>query len=230
MTEPHYTGHRARLRERFFTSLNNSGESNLPDYEILELLLCAAVPRGDMKPLAKMLVTEFGSLAGVLCARKEELSVVKGMGDAAVAVIKTVRAASTRMIEAPLMEKTVLSNWQAVIDYCQITMAQNKVEQFRIFFLDTKNNLIANELQQQGTVDHTPVYPREVVKRALELSASSLILVHNHPTGDTKPSNADIEMTRQLMQATAQLGIIIHDHIIIGARDKHFSFSSNGLL
>lgn len=223
--KPHYTGHRKRLRERFLKTEGNG----LADYELLEMLLFSSKPRGDVKPLAKELVNEFGSLAKALSASRDELAKVKGMGDTAIASLKAVREAAIRMLGAEITEKPILQSWKAVLDYCRAAMSFNKTEQFRIFFLDKKNKLISDELQQQGTIDHTPVYPREVVKRALELGASSLILVHNHPSGDPTPSKADVKMTEQIVQAAAALGVSIHDHLIIAGK-KHYSFASNGLL
>lgn len=223
---PHYIGHRERIRERIISH----GAATLQDYEILEVLLFAAKPRGDAKPLAKTLIQAFGSLAAVLSAKPEELKKVEGVGDAAVASIKVAREAASRLLQMEVKEAPILQSWKALLDYCRATMAHDKQkEQFRIFFLDKKNKLIADELQQEGTVDHTPVYPREVVKRALDLGASSLILTHNHPSGDPTPSKADIEMTRQIIQALAAVNIMVHDHLIIAGK-KHYSFASHGLL
>jgi len=223
--KPHYTGHRKRLRERFVKSEGRG----MADYEILEMLLFSSHPRGDVKPLAKELILKFGNLAKVLAATPEELAKIKGTSFAAISSIKLVREAAIRMLGHEVAEKPIMQSWEAVLDYCRAVMGHNKTEQFRIFFLDKKNKLIADELQQKGTVDHTPVYPREVVKRALELGASSLILIHNHPSGDPTPSKADIEMTSQIKRAATALGISLHDHIIIGSKD-HYSFASNGLL
>ncbi|MGH6948616.1 MAG: RadC family protein [Kiloniellales bacterium] len=222
---PHYHGHRERLRVR----LIERGGDALADYEILEMLLFAANPRGDTKPLAKTLIARFGSLAGALAAEPDALAQVKGMGPVAVAALKIVPEAAARLAKALAMERPVLSSWDRLLDYCRIAMAHAPVEQFRLLFLDKKNRLIADELQQQGTVDHTPVYTREVVKRALELGASALILVHNHPSGDPTPSKADIAMTREVAEAAGKLGILVHDHLVIG-RDGHVSFKSAGLL
>lgn len=222
---PHHMGHRKRLRARL---LKGKGES-LPEYEVLEMLLFAAYSRRDTKPLAKTLLAEFGSLARVISATPEELQRVDGVGEAAIAAIKIVQEAALRLLQHEVKEVPVLQSWKSLLDYCRASMGYNKTEQFRIFFLDKKNKLIADELQQEGTVDHTPVYPREVVKRALDLGASALILVHNHPSGDPTPSKADIQMTQKIMQAAAPLGVVIHDHLIIGAKE-HYSFASNGLL
>ncbi|MFQ5773526.1 MAG: DNA repair protein RadC [Kiloniellaceae bacterium] len=222
---PHYHGHRARLRRRL---LDKGGES-LADYEVLEFLLFGAKPRGDTKPLAKALLARFGSLAGVLTATARELATVSGMGQASIAILKIVPEAARRLAFEEISERPVIGSWDQLLTYCRITMGREKVEQFRLLFLDAKNRLIADEMQQRGTVDHTPVYPREVIKRALELGASALILVHNHPSGDPTPSKADIEMTREVQAAAAKLGIAVHDHIVIG-RAGHNSFKSLGLL
>ena len=222
---PHYHGHRERLRRR----LLDRGADSLADHEILEFLLFGARPRGDTKPLAKALIERFGNLAGVLSASPQELATVTGVGEAAVAILKVVPEAARRMALEEILERPILGSWSQVLNYCRIVMGREKVEQFRLLFLDTKNRLIADEMQQRGTLDHTPVYPREVVKRALELDASALIMVHNHPSGDPTPSKADIEITRQVQAATAELGITVHDHIVIG-RTGHNSFKSLGLL
>ena len=222
---PHYHGHRARLRRRIL----ERGPDSLADYEMLEFLLFSARARGDTKPLAKALIDRFGDLAGVLSASPRELATVSGVGDAAVAVLKLVPEAARRLALAEASERPVIGSWDKLLAYCRITLGREKVEQFRLLFLDTKNRLIADEMQQRGTVDHTPVYPREVVKRALELGASALILVHNHPSGDPTPSRDDIEMTREVQAAAAKLGIAVHDHIVIG-RTGHNSFKSLGLL
>ncbi len=223
--KPHYLGHRERLRERLLKSEADA----LHDYELLEVLLFAGNPRGDTKPLAKQLIASFGSLAKVLSATPEELSQIKGMGAAAITSIKVVQESALRLLKTEFAEKPIIQSWKSLLDYCRASMGYNKTEQFRIFFLDRKNKLISDELQQEGTVDHTPVYPREVVKRALELGASSLILVHNHPSGDPAPSKSDIDMTQKIQQAVTAVGITIHDHLIIGSKG-HYSFASNGLL
>lgn len=207
----------------------NGGASSMPDYELLEMLLFQALPRGDTKPLAKALIDRFGSLADVLSAPPERLAEVKGVGDGIVAALKLVREAGLRLTRAQALGRPMLSSWNAVLEYCQAAMAYENREQFRILFLDRKNTLIADEVQQQGTIDHTPVYPREVAKRALELDATAVILVHNHPSGDPNPSRADIEMTKKVVSAAAALGIVVHDHLIIG-RGTHASFKSLGLL
>ncbi|HTK79442.1 MAG TPA: DNA repair protein RadC [Rhizomicrobium sp.] len=222
---PHYLGHRDRLRARFL----EGGANALPDYELLELLLFAAIPRRDVKPLAKDLIAKFGGFAEVIAAPRERLLAFKGLGENAVTQLKIVEAAALRLSKSRMLGKPALSSWQAVLDYCTAAMARNTHEEFRILFLDRKNVLIADEVQGQGTVDHTPVYPREIVKRALELSASAIILVHNHPSGDPTPSRADIEMTRTIVAAAKALNISVHDHIVIG-RGGHASFKAMGLM
>jgi DNA repair protein RadC len=218
-------GHRQRLKQRFLAG----GAGAIPDYELLELILFSAIPRRDTKPLAKRLLERFGSFAEVINAPPERLKEVKGVGDAAILQLKLVRAGALRLMQGGIMQRAVLGSWSAVLDYCRAAMAFEAREQFRILFLDKKNRLIADEVQQQGTVDHTPVYIREVVKRALELSASAIILVHNHPSGDPTPSRADIDMTRQIVEAARPLGITIHDHVIVG-RQGHASFKGLKLL
>ena len=217
--EPHYLGHRARLKARFL----ESGPEALPDYELLELVLFRTLPRGDVKPLAKQLIATFGSFADVLAAPYERLIEIKGVKDATATDFKVIEASARRFAKGAIGKKTVLSSWSALIDYCRTAMAFDDRERFRILFLDKKNGLIADEVQQSGTIDHTPVYPREVVRRALELRATALILVHNHPSGDPTPSRADIEMTRTIVTIAKPLGIEIHDHVIVG-RDGHASF------
>jgi DNA repair protein RadC len=223
--KPHYHGHRDRLRRRL---LERGGDS-LSDYEILEFLLFGAKPRGDTKPLAKALIAEFGSLARVLTAPPEALEKVAGMGQASIAALKIVPQAAARLAHEEAMAGDVISSWDKLLAYCRQTMAHQPVEQFRLLFLDKRNRLIADEVQQRGTIDHTPVYTREVVKRALELGAAALILVHNHPSGDAEPSAADIAMTEELVSASEKLGIVIHDHLVIG-RAGHASFRALGLL
>ena len=209
---PHYHGHRDRLRQKF----GRAGADALEDYELLELLLFRFIPRADTKPVAKALLAQFGSIAGVLGAPERELVQITRIGTKAARDIKVVAALASRSLRAEIEARPVLSSWSAVIDYCTSAMAHEKIEQFRILFLNKKNHLIADEVQQSGTIDHTPVYPREVIKRALELSASAIILVHNHPTGDPTPSRADIDMTKTIIESAAPMGIVIHDHIIIG--------------
>jgi DNA repair protein RadC len=210
--QEHYHGHRERLRDRF----REHGDTALADYEILELLLFRLIPRRDTKPIAKALIDRFGSLAGVFGAPAALLQEVKGVGEAVALDLKLVSTVAHRTLKSELKGKPVLSSWTSVIRYCHAAMAHETREQFRILFLDKRNALIADEVQGRGTVDHTPVYPREVVRRALELSATALILVHNHPSGDPKPSRADIDMTKTIIDAAGPLGITIHDHIIIG--------------
>ena len=220
----HYHGHRDRLRARF----REQGGEALPDYELLELLLFRAIPRRDTKPIAKALIERFGSFTEVLGAPAERLREVPGIGDAVVTELKLMEAAAQRYARGQVNERHVLSSWDAVLDYCRASMAFDTREQFRILFLDKRNGLIADEVQQTGTVDHTPVYPREVVKRALEHSASAIILVHNHPSGDPTPSRADIEMTKVIAGIAKPLGIALHDHIIVG-RQGHTSFRAEKL-
>lgn len=222
---PHFHGHRDRLRER----LLERGGASLADYEVLEFLLFSARARGDMKPLAKRLLEKFGRLSAVLTAEPAALRQVQGMGDASIAALKIVTHAAERLAREEAMAGDVISSWDKLLAYCRQTMAHQKIEQFRLLFLDKRNRLIADEVQQQGTIDHTPVYTREVMKRALELGAAALILVHNHPSGDTEPSAADIAMTEELRSAAEKLGIAIHDHLVIG-RAGHASFRSLGLL
>jgi DNA repair protein RadC len=222
---PDYLGHRSRLRERFMTG----GPSALPDYELLELVLFRAFPRADVKPLAKALIRQFGSFAEVISASPARLKEVKGVGDRVVEELKLVQAAALRLSQGNLLNRPALTSWPAVLEYCHACMAYSPKEQFRILFLDRKNVLIADEVQQEGTVDHTPVYPREVIKRALELSSTAIILVHNHPSGDPTPSRADIDMTKRIIEAGENLNITIHDHIIIG-RSGHASFRSLKLI
>jgi len=223
--KPHYLGHRHRLRDK----LLKNGPDSLADYELLELLLALAIPRIDVKPLAKILLKEFGSFASVIAADPAQLRKVKGMGEGAIAGLKTVRAAALLMTKQELIDKPVIGNWQKLLDYCRITLAEEKIEQFHLLFLDHKNALIAHERQQTGTIDHAPVYPREVVKRALELEASAIIMVHNHPSGAPTPSKDDVAMTKAVAQAAEKLGILLHDHVVVG-RKGHKSMRSLGLL
>jgi DNA repair protein RadC len=223
--DAHYHGHRDRLRTRF----RDGGESALADYEILELLLFRLIPRRDTKPIAKALLARFGTLAGVIGAPPGLLQEVKGVGETVALDLKLIASVAQRMLKSELRGKQVLSSWSSVIDYCHAAMAYETTEQFRILFLDKRNVLIADEIQGRGTVDHTPVYPREVVKRALELSATAIILVHNHPSGDPTPSRADIDMTRTIVDTAKPLGITVHDHIIIG-KDGHASLKGLRLI
>ncbi|MBP1856743.1 RadC family protein [Rhizobium herbae] len=223
--DAHYHGHRDRLRTRY----KDHGDTALADYEILELLLFRLIPRRDTKPIAKALLERFGTLAGVFGASPALLQEVKGIGEAVAFDLKLISTVTHRTLKSDLKGKQVLGSWSSVIDYCHAAMAHETREQFRILFLDKRNALIADEVQQTGTVDHTPVYPREVVKRALELSATALILVHNHPSGDPTPSRADIEMTKTIIDTAKPLGIAVHDHIIIG-KDGHASLKGLRLI
>jgi DNA repair protein RadC len=222
---PHYHGHRMRLRER----LRSAGPDALSDYELLEMALFAALPRRDTKPLAKALLKKFGSFAEVIHAPEALLREVEGVGDASINQLKLIAAAATRIAKGELQKRTQLSSWNDVIDYCRTSMAFADKEQFRVLFLDKRNQLISDEVQQTGTVDHTPVYPREVIKRTLELSATAIILVHNHPSGDPTPSSADIQMTRAIIDIAKPLGIAVHDHIIVG-RGRHASLKGMRLI
>jgi DNA repair protein RadC len=219
---PHFHGHRQRLRERFM----EAGEAALADYELMELLLFRAIPRRDVKPLAKALIDRFGSFAAALAARPERLREVSGLPDGAIAELKVTEAAALRLARGALEKRKPLSSFSAVMDYCRTAMAFSEREEFRILFLDKRNGLIADEVQGVGTVDHTPVYPREVVRRALELGASALILAHNHPSGDPTPSAADIQMTKDIVAIAQPFGIVVHDHLIVG---RHGQASFKGL-
>jgi DNA repair protein RadC len=222
---PHFHGHRERLRARF----REAGPEALADYEMLELVLFRAIPQRDVKPLAKALLQKFGSYAEVISAPAERLKEVDGLGEAAVTEFKIVQAAAHRLAKGAVKKRPVLSSWSSVLDYVRAAQAFAEKEQFRILFLDKRNQLIADEVQQQGTVDHTPVYPREVVKRALELSATAIILVHNHPSGDPTPSQADIEMTKQVANVAKPLGVVLYDHIIVG-KEGHASLKGLRLI
>jgi DNA repair protein RadC len=221
---PHYYGHRQRLRERMMAA----GPDSLPDYELLEMLLFAAYRRGDVKPLAKSLLAQFGCFGEVVSAEPEALAAA-GLNFPGITALKSVREAALRLMRVELQDRPVLNSWDKLIDYCSAQVVHNKIEEFHILFLDRKNVLIKHERQQRGTVDHTPVYPREVVKRALELNASALILVHNHPSGDPTPSKADIAVTQDIKKAAAALGVVVHDHVII-AGNHHTSLRDLGLL
>ena len=223
---PHYHGHRERLRDRF----RDAGPDALSDYELLEMVLFRALPRRDVKPLAKSLIAKFGSFAEVVHAPELRLREVSGFGDSAITEIKLIAATASRVAKGQInTQRTVLSSWSSVIEYCRAAMAFADKEQFRILFLDKRNQLIADELQQVGTIDHTPVYPREVVKRALELSATAIILVHNHPSGDPTPSTADVQMTKSIVAIAGPLGISVHDHIIVG-KNGHASLKGLRLM
>ncbi len=216
--EPLYLGHRDRLRQRF----NTAGQDSLADYELLELLLFRAIPRRDVKPLAKILIARFGSFAEVLAARPERLREIPGLSTGAITELKIVEAAARRLTRGAIKARQTLASWTEVLDYCRATMAFAEQEEFRVLFLDKRNVLITDEVQGRGTVDHTPVYPREVIRRALELSATALVLVHNHPSGDPTPSTTDIRMTHEIIAIAKPLGIAIHDHLIVG-RNGHSS-------
>ena len=222
---PHYHGHRQRLRQRFL----EAGSEAVSDYELLELVLFRAIPQRDLKPLAKSLIATFGSFAEVIAAPPKRLAEIKGLGDAAIVELKIVQGAANRLARGQVKKRPLLSSWSNVLDYCRTAMAFADKEQFRILFLDKRNQLIVDELQQVGTIDHTPVYPREVVKRALELSATAIILVHNHPSGDPTPSRADIQMTQAIIEVAKPLGISVHDHIIVG-KEGHASLKGLKLI
>ncbi len=222
---PHFLGHRQRLRERF----TEHGADAFPDYELLEMFLFRSVPRRDTKKMAKDLIQRFGSFAEVIGAPLERLIEISGIGESVAADLKLVEAAVTRVTKRRITERKSLGSWSAVIDYCRAAMAFDDRETFRCLFLDKKNGLILDEVQGRGTVDHTPVYPREVMRRALELSASAVVLVHNHPSGDPSPSTADVKMTLDLIAIGQPLGIAIHDHIIVG-RNGHASLKGLGLI
>jgi DNA repair protein RadC len=222
---PLHTGHRERLRERF----RQGGADAMPDYELLELVLFRAIPRRDTKDLAKRLIARFGSFAEVISAPEPRLREVKGVGDSVVTELKVIRSAALRLMHGEIRQRPVLSSWSQVIEYCRAAQGHETREQFRILFLDKKNQLIADEVQGSGTVDHTPVYVREVVKRALELAATAIVLVHNHPSGDPTPSRADIDMTKMIVDAGKPLGVLVHDHIIVG-RHGHASFKAMRLI
>lgn len=217
--------HRKRLRERFL----QGGADAMPDYELLELLLFRAVPRQDVKPLARRLLETFGDLASVISAPPARLSTLHGVGEAVIVELKLAEAMATRLSRAKVLNRQVISSWQALLDYCHTAMSHRETEHFRVLFLDRKNTLIADEELGRGTVDHVPVYPREVLRRALEVNASALILVHNHPSGDPTPSSADIAMTEQIQTAAQALSITLHDHLIIG-KSRESSFRALGLL
>ncbi|MDX1975587.1 MAG: DNA repair protein RadC [Rickettsiales bacterium] len=223
--KPLHAGHRKRLRERFL----KHGAEVLADYELLEVILFSAKPLGDVKPMAKELLKTFGSFGQVLLAEPGRLMKVEGVNEAAVVAIKSAKAAAERLLKEEVADRPIIKSWTQLLDYCRIHIGHNQNEEFHILFLNHKLELLADERQQKGTVNHTPVYPREVVKRALEIGASSMILAHNHPSGDVNPSRADIDVTKQIIDAARPLGIEVHDHVIIGAK-KHFSFKTKGLI
>ena len=220
-----YLGHRERLRDRF----NEGGPSALPDYELLEMVLFRAIKRGDTKPIAKALIARFGTFAEVISAEPERLMEVKGVGPAVATELKLIQAAALRLTRGAVINRPILSSWNGIVEYCRAAMAFNEIESFRLLFVDKRNQLIADEVQQTGSVDHTPVYAREVIKRALELAATAIVMVHNHPSGDPTPSMADIEMTKKVIAAGQHLGILVQDHIIIG-RKGHVSFRNLQLI
>lgn len=223
--KPHYLGHRERLREKFL----EQGPDALADYEIIELLLTLARPRIDCKPIAKALLKRFGSLPALMAANTEALKSVDDVGDGTVIALKLVQAVAQRMLKREVLDQPVLDSWNRVLDYCHSVMAHQREEQLRLFFLDGRNALVADEMQSKGTVNHTPLYVREVVKRALELGASALIMAHNHPTGDPSPSRDDIALTREVRSALKAVGVSLHDHIIIG-RKGHVSLRSMNVI
>jgi len=223
--EPHYKGHRQRLRERFATG----GADALQDYELLELILFMAIPRRDVKPLAKNLIQRFGGLPEIMSAPIHELTKIDGVSENVAIALLSVSATAQRMMKQDIQKAPVLNNWTRLMDYCQATMAHETKEHFRILFLNKKNEMIADEIQGSGTVDHTPAYPRETMKRALELGATAMILLHNHPSGDPKPSQADVDVTRAIMRAAEPFGIVIHDHIVI-SRNGYSSMKNMGLM
>ncbi len=218
---PHFTGHRDRLRARFI----DKGADSLADYELLELVLFMAIPRRDVKPLAKKVIERFGGIAPALAAPVSELTSIDGISENTAIALKSIEAAALRMMQKTVLNQPILNSWTRLLDYCHAAMSRQPVEQFRVLFLNRKNLLIADEVQQKGTVDQAPVFPREVMKRALDLGATALVLVHNHPSGDPTPSQADIELTQAVIRAGEPLGIMVHDHLII-SRNGHASFKS----
>jgi DNA repair protein RadC len=222
--KPHYAGHRDRLRERFLSS-----PDSLPDYEILELLLFMAIPRRDVKPIAKSLIARFGSINGVLNASSHELQNIEGISETTATAIKIIRAAGLRMLKQEVSGRPILKSWQLLLEYLNASMANEQREHFRLLFLNKKNELMADEVQHTGTVDHTAAYPREIIKRALELGATAIILVHNHPSGDSTPSQADLDLTNQILAAAKPFSIVVHDHLIV-SRGGITSFKTLGLM
>jgi DNA repair protein RadC len=218
-------GHRSRMRAR----LLQSGPDSVADHELLEMMLFLALPRRDTKPIARALLTRFGSFASAVSAPLPDLRTIEGLGDAGIAALKTIQAAALRLARSEVLNRPVLNNWDRLMEYLQMVLGRERIEQFRILFLDNRNRLLADEAQARGTVNHTPVYPREVVKRALELHATALILVHNHPSGDPTPSREDVEMTRLIGQAAGALSVVLHDHVIVG-NGRWFSFRREGML
>jgi DNA repair protein RadC len=222
---PHHLGHRQRLRQRFL----DGGTDALPDYELLELMLFLAIPQRDVKPLAKQLLAHFGGFAAVLNADPAQLTKIDGVKESTAAMLKIVEAAARRLTRTEMLERPVIASSEALIDYCRVNLAYLPREHLHLLFLDRRNAVIAGETQAEGTIDHTPVYPREVARRALELNASAVIMVHNHPSGDPRPSRADIEVTRKVAAALNAIGVTLHDHLIVG-RSGHASFKAEGLM
>jgi DNA repair protein RadC len=218
-------GHRSRMRARLLTA----GPDALADHELIEMVLFIALPRRDTKAIARTMISRFGSFAAAIAAPPQDLQRIEGLGEAGLAALKTVQAAAIRLARSELSRRPVLNNWPALMDYLNAVLARERVEQLRILFLDNKNHLLGDEAQTRGTVNHTPVYPREVAKRALELHATALILVHNHPSGDPTPSRDDVAMTKEIHAALTPLGIVLHDHVIIG-NGRFTSFRQEGLL
>lgn len=225
--KPHYHGHRQRLRDKFLVSLGK----DMPDYEFLELLLTFAIPRRDVKPLAKDLIKKFGNFNEVISAPIEKLQEVEGLKETSIAALKLVKEASIRLMGQGLKnsDMPIINNWDAMVNYCRSAMTYNDVEEFRVLFLDAKNRLICDEVQQRGTVNYTPIIPREVIKLAMNKNASAIIMAHNHPTGDVTPSKQDIVVTKNIKEALDAVGISLHDHIIISKYDV-YSFRDRGLI
>lgn len=222
--KPHYSGHRDRLRERFLNA-----PDSLPDYELLELLLFMAIPRKDVKPIAKSLIDKFKDINGVLNASLNDLQRIDGISHNSAIAIRAIRAAGLRLLKQDVIGRPVLTSWQRLVEYCQASMAQEKNEQFRVIYLNKKNEVMGDEVQQTGTVDYTPAYPREIMKSALDIGATAIILVHNHPSGDPTPSDADVQLTKQIIAAAKPFDIVIHDHLIV-SRNGVSSFKTLGLM
>lgn len=225
MVDPHYKAHRLRLRKKLIEAKIGS----LPDYEILELILCMALPRKDVKPLAKELIKKYGSLARTINTPGDTLIQNKGIGESTVAIFKAVLEASVRLIKEDITQRPIIESWKSLLDYARASMGHLNTEQFRILYLNKKNMVIADELQESGTIDHVAVYPREIMKKALYREAAAIILIHNHPSGNTRPSKADVELTKQIVQAALALDIKVHDHIIISSKE-HYSFKAHGIM
>jgi len=223
--KPHYYGHRDRLKKKF----RENGGDSLSDYELLELVLFQTIPRKDVKPLAKKMILRFGSFAEVISAPIGLLEKMEGISSNTAISLKTIQASSIKLSQEKVLNKKILSNWEQVLDYCHSVMAWEKDEHFRVLYLNKKNILIGDELQGKGTIDHTPVYPREIVKKALDFGATAVILVHNHPSGNSEPSRADIVMTKEIKKTLSGVSIILHDHIIISS-SGHYSFKTNMLI